>query len=687
MKISLIQCSSFQETILEEPVVFASKIVYRQQLVEKSAAVVFYKYSSTNHLIYTQDRPILEKMTVVEQDSSKTPPLFVTCSEFKSNQWRPTLCIYCFLPKSKHFVAVDSNSKITATATTTTTTTSSTSTTTSSALGPLSPSFTSSPSSPSSSCSSSQQPVTKTTLFTFQSSTISTTTTSTLPSPKLEPLSTPNNLPKPLLRKKSKSLPHAFIPKISKAVVEKEVLVPSTETIIIDNSDSYSSGGSDDEITPCTFTVSKLDSPSILKPTLVEKECNEKEKEINNNNNTITSSVSITISTSKSSSSLISSPYTYSAKSNSIETSSPSMKPLSLIPPLPLLSSSSPSIIEDEITQDKQDIEEEKNSKTTTTTTTSKRNSIQPLRLKSFSFSASSSIPDNAAFEDDPFLDFEDLVDDDEEQSQTTTFSISTQTPSQTTTFTSTTTILHSPRLIEKTTTTNISSSITTTSNNIVSTTPTPTPLTLNSSPSTNSRSINNNSQSSPTIVGVNKLDLTQPQPQPQPQGKPLSSIIVPSKRRSIKMDQFKEKEDDWDQGMDLTSFLKKKNSIQRDYSYCSNKFNEISSVKDEFQRQSIDFGGSLHPNAFEAFKGILDAKQKQIKKAFERKKIDEDDCLMLIDELNTAKELLQDLLISDENELNINNDSDNNLVGSTTPNQINNNLSQQSICIQSDSL
>ncbi|EGC29958.1 hypothetical protein DICPUDRAFT_99676 [Dictyostelium purpureum] len=317
----------------------------------------------------------------------------------------------------------------------------------------------------------------------------------------------------------------------------------------------------------------------------------------------------------------------------------------------------------------------------------SKRNSmnIQPLRIKSFSFS--SPIP---FVEDDPFEGFEDLVDDDEiiqpepiKQSQDNNNienenlkkqenyddeedifkdfeDFEDDSPNTTpntvslpnSTITITTTILQSPNIEKTTTTTSTTSSSSSTA----------------TSPSTNSRSINvKGSVTNTSSKSLTSLMSSSIPPKP----KQLATLTTTNKRRSLKMDQFKENEDEWDQGVDLTSFLKKKPSLQRDFSYYNNKFMEISGVKEEVKKQSIDFGGGLHPNAFEAFKGILEAKQTQIKKAFERNKINEPDCDMLITELNSAQKLLNDLLELNE----------------TSPNNDNNQsiLNNQSICIKSE--
>ncbi|GAM23290.1 hypothetical protein SAMD00019534_064650 [Acytostelium subglobosum LB1] len=116
--------------------------------------------------------------------------------------------------------------------------------------------------------------------------------------------------------------------------------------------------------------------------------------------------------------------------------------------------------------------------------------------------------------------------------------------------------------------------------------------------------------------------------------------------RKQLCMDNYKENDDDWDQGVDLTSFLRHKKNLAKDFNYCSNKIMEISSVQLEAQRQSVDFGGTIHPQAFQAFKEILQAKETQIKKAMKSKKIDEKDCLMLIEHLESVTEVLDKLLL-----------------------------------------
>ncbi|KYQ91975.1 hypothetical protein DLAC_06795 [Tieghemostelium lacteum] len=448
------------------------------------------------------------------------------CKEFAQNQWRPNICTYCFLPKSKH----------------TTTTTTTTTTTMSSPL---------------------------------QSTTISTTTTITTTSSH----KSPNNIA-PLLRHKSKSLPPKLLPKLSQASLE---LYSTTFQL-------------------CKFTIIPpiiLSSDYLKKPILIEK--HQQLQPTDNISTTTTTTTTPTITT-ITTTQPIETQQQNNISNNKIEDKSKNRYSITFS----TSKQEQPELLlDDELPK-------------------SRRNSgtIQPLRLKSFSFCNSHSNSLNS-FDDDPFRDFEDLVDDDDNDennvngdidSTKNETSLTITTPSQTTMLTSTTTILQSPRLIETTTTT--------------------------------TSSIIPSSLKEPTVTASSTS----------------STTSTTTKRKSLKMDQYKEKEDEWDQGVDLSTFLsvqRKKNSrsntprsklgamssLMEDFSYCSNKFMEISSVKEEAQRQSIDFGGGIHPNAFEAFIGILEAKQKQIEKAFQRQKIDKSDCDMLSVELNSVKDLLNNLM------------------------------------------
>eukprot|EP01133_Synstelium_polycarpum_P008011 gene8011-9411_t len=301
------------------------------------------------------------------------------------------------------------------------------------------------------------------------------------------------------------------------------------------------------------------------------------------------SSVQITISTSTSSSSLTDPAPATSRSSTSIlskETSTDS-----------LLSTTTMTTTTSGGAATSSDSDGSRTTTTMTTTTTRMPKIDLPLPLLKLKL-----LPPVVLIEDDPFKDFDELSDQPNKTTTTLTTTISTTKEEEGKTETSTsstTTILCSPRNIDAVKST-MTTQTTTTSSSL-----------------------------SPSLVSQRR-----------------TRSPLPGRRLSARIDKYKESDsqDDWDQGMDLSSFLKQKNRI-KDLSYCSNKIMEISSVKEEAQRQSIDFGGGIHPIAFEAFKDILVAKETQIKRAMSMNKIDESDCSMLVDQLNEAKDLLDKLL------------------------------------------
>lgn len=81
---------------------------------------------------------------------------------------------------------------------------------------------------------------------------------------------------------------------------------------------------------------------------------------------------------------------------------------------------------------------------------------------------------------------------------------------------------------------------------------------------------------------------------------------------------------------MDVESF-----ETMQEYSYVNNKIMEIASVKKEAEK-------SDNPRVVHALYEILAAKQKQIQKALDREKINEQDHNKLLEKLNAVKELLR---------------------------------------------
>lgn len=99
----------------------------------------------------------------------------------------------------------------------------------------------------------------------------------------------------------------------------------------------------------------------------------------------------------------------------------------------------------------------------------------------------------------------------------------------------------------------------------------------------------------------------------------------------------YTELEEEWDDGVDITSLL-----ANGQYSYVNNKISEIASVKEEMQRtqQQLDD----NPAMILALVGVLQAKQLQIQKAFERDKINQQDQQLLLNSLSEVRTLLLDL-------------------------------------------
>jgi hypothetical protein len=99
---------------------------------------------------------------------------------------------------------------------------------------------------------------------------------------------------------------------------------------------------------------------------------------------------------------------------------------------------------------------------------------------------------------------------------------------------------------------------------------------------------------------------------------------------------QYKDDDDDWDGGvdMDVENF-----ESMADYSYVNNKIMEIASVKREAEKSQ---GNVRDPQVMHALYEILAAKQKQIQRALDREKINEQDHNKLLERLNAVKDILR---------------------------------------------
>lgn len=126
-------------------------------------------------------------------------------------------------------------------------------------------------------------------------------------------------------------------------------------------------------------------------------------------------------------------------------------------------------------------------------------------------------------------------------------------------------------------------------------------------------------------------------------QGYDLSTTLQ-SVRTSLRnsrqqaLNKFKESEDDWDGGVDMDgveSFV-----ATPEFSYFNNKIMEIATVKQEAERSQAVM--QENPNVVLALYEILTAKQKQIQKALDRDKINEQDHSKLLERLNAVKDLLK---------------------------------------------
>jgi len=113
-------------------------------------------------------------------------------------------------------------------------------------------------------------------------------------------------------------------------------------------------------------------------------------------------------------------------------------------------------------------------------------------------------------------------------------------------------------------------------------------------------------------------------------------SFETPSLPNLIGFVKYTEAEEEWDDGVDITSILS-----NGQYSYVNNKISEIASVKEEMERTQQQF--EENPSLLLALFEILKAKQQQIQKAFERDKIDQQDHSKLLDSLSEVRTMLLD--------------------------------------------
>lgn len=106
---------------------------------------------------------------------------------------------------------------------------------------------------------------------------------------------------------------------------------------------------------------------------------------------------------------------------------------------------------------------------------------------------------------------------------------------------------------------------------------------------------------------------------------------------RELFFNQYRDDDDDWDGGvdMDVENF-----DSMADYSYVNNKIMEIASVKKEAERSQASMRDN--PRVVHALFEILAAKQKQIQRALDREKINEQDHNKLLERLNAVKDLLR---------------------------------------------
>jgi DNA repair ATPase RecN len=86
---------------------------------------------------------------------------------------------------------------------------------------------------------------------------------------------------------------------------------------------------------------------------------------------------------------------------------------------------------------------------------------------------------------------------------------------------------------------------------------------------------------------------------------------------------------------MDVESFM-----AMAEYSYVNNKIMEIAHVKEEAEKAKEILQDN--PRVVHALYDILAAKQKQIQKALDRSKINEQDHSKLLERLNAVKDLLK---------------------------------------------
>lgn len=118
-----------------------------------------------------------------------------------------------------------------------------------------------------------------------------------------------------------------------------------------------------------------------------------------------------------------------------------------------------------------------------------------------------------------------------------------------------------------------------------------------------------------------------------------VRSSLRTSRERSREqaLHKYKESDEDWDGGvdMDVESFV-----ATQEFSYFNNKIMEIASVKKEAERSQAVM--QENPDVVVALYEILTAKQKQIQRALDKEKINEQDHDKLLERLNAVKDLLK---------------------------------------------
>eukprot|EP01112_Ceratiomyxa_fruticulosa_P011782 TRINITY_DN3229_c3_g1_i1.p1 TRINITY_DN3229_c3_g1~~TRINITY_DN3229_c3_g1_i1.p1 ORF type:complete len:516 (-),score=138.58 TRINITY_DN3229_c3_g1_i1:145-1692(-) len=113
-----------------------------------------------------------------------------------------------------------------------------------------------------------------------------------------------------------------------------------------------------------------------------------------------------------------------------------------------------------------------------------------------------------------------------------------------------------------------------------------------------------------------------------------IVSYFCPS--TSLSMSKYTESEDDWDSGVEVDVLV---SQTQDSYTYFSNKMVEIEGVKAEIERTRLDLFTNIH--MVEALMGVLNAKEKQIQKAFTQDKITTQENTILMEMISNVLSML----------------------------------------------